>query len=94
MATFDEINQQGKVLVTEIIIPDKDKEYRFEYMRYDSDIGALLPEKVVEQFNEQYFISERAGLIAQRDAEIKRCDTEIAEIDAKMIVIAKIKKKW
>ncbi len=91
MATFDEIYQQGKVSIMEVIVPDKDKEYRFEYTKYDPDTGDLLPEKTINQFSEQYFLSERLALINQRDLEIARCNNGIAEIDAKLAVIMAIK---
>ena len=91
MATFDEINQKGKVAVSEVITPEGEKEYKFEFTKYDRDTGDLLPGKAVENIRELDLINQRAMLVEQRDEDVARYNTEIAEIDAKLTAITAVK---
>lgn len=91
MATFDEINQKGKVTVTEVITPENEKEYKFEYTKYDADTGDVISGKSVENLREDDLTRTRTTLVEQRDADIARYNADIAEVDAKLAAITVVK---
>lgn len=91
MATFEEINQKGKVVVSEVITLGDEKEYKFEYTKYDTDTGDLMLGTHVENVRELDLINNRAMLVEQRDEDIVRYNAEIAEIDAKLTAITAVK---
>lgn len=91
MATFEEINQKGKVVVSEVITLGDEKEYKFEYTKYDTDTGDLMSGTHVENVRELDLINNRAMLVEQRDEDIARYNAEIAEIDAKLTAITAVK---
>jgi hypothetical protein len=91
MATFDEINQKGKVTVSEVITDHGEKEYQFEFTKYDADTGDLMPATYVENIREGDLIETRARLVARRDEEVVRYNAEIAEIDARLTAISTVK---
>ncbi len=91
MATFEEINQKGKVVVSEVITLGDEKEYKFEYTKYDTDTGDLMSGTHAENVRELDLINNRAMLVEQRDGDIARYNAEIAEIDAKLTAITAVK---
>ncbi len=91
MATFSEIETKGMVSVTESIIENDDKEYKFEYTVFDTGTGVQLAEKRVEIVQEEMLIEEKTMIENRRDEDIVRYNDEIAEIDAKLAAITAAK---
>ena len=91
MAKFGEIKTKGMVNVTETIIENDNKEYKFEYTVFDTNTGDQLVEKRVETIQEEMLIEEKTMLENRRDEDLARYNDEIAEIDAKLAAITEVK---